>query len=334
MRGNGVRGRSYGALVETRVKYEYIGDDAAAAVAVLSELCDLANVLEHHVAAVLPDRDTWTITVTGDLVATSNAIEGRHSEGRYTIERGAGQVGARMIEHHDGTFSMVISTAAILETRHELTTADEVIGHALRSAAHLARHEAGHAALALRGEDSSKYQDSVNVTGAERMWRRHLAAHMDDYRIEAMTRRDAPSPLSQVDHLEDAIGHLRAELNASCASWRQDIQAARDRTMIAANSLLRVVAYLAAELGTGGNVARRPAEACVGWDQYLEASWDAWSLTFARLSAADEPMPLDEIAVVLNDLCWLTIAWLRSIGVDYGMDDGQGEYIYWRQDSY
>lgn len=90
--------------------------------------------------------------------------------------------------------------------------------------------------------------------------------------------------------------------------------------MTAASGLVRVLAYLAAELGMteDGDKASRPAVLPDGWNEYIERSWDAWGLTFHRLKPADQPMAVEELAVALADLCHLIVTWLRGIGIDYG----------------
>ncbi len=316
------------------VKYERLDATVAPIVGMLFERYGLADVLVQHVSEVVHDPDLWSITLTGDLVATVNALEARQETDGYTTDRGAGTVGGRTISHADGTFDIVLAADTLVITQRELATIEEAVEHALRAAAHVAAHEAGHVALALRRENSCRFEDLVTVTGAERLWRCHLAAHVDDYRIERMTARTAPSPLAIVAHVEDAIAHFRDELNFSRATWKTDIEQASVRTLTAANGVVRVIAYLAAELGTAGAAAVRPEVLPAGWDLYLADAWDAWSLTFARLSPADEPMNVAAIGAVLNDLCRMAIAWLDSIGVVSRVDEQQNQYIYWLEDSY
>lgn len=94
-------------------------------------------------------------------------------------------------------------------------------------------------------------------------------------------------------------------------------------------------AYLAPELGLDAQgAARRPHPLPEGWEDYVEASWDAWSLTFHRLRPVDETMSLEDLGDVLADLCRLMTSWLQSIGVVAGLTDGEEFYIFWTEESY
>lgn len=105
--------------------------------------------------------------------------------------------------------------------------------------------------------------------------------------------------------------------------------------MTAANGLIRVIAYLSAELGLDGQgQPRRPDPSPAGWNDYLEDSWDAWSLTFHRLRPVDEPMTVGELELILVSLCRLATTWLRTIGINYGITDEDREFIFWERDNY
>lgn len=295
----------------------------------------LLATLVAGIMELFPDPTLWRLTITGDLVATVNRISDRGGDNAYTIARGAGVAGAITMPHDDGTFDIVISADALLVTREDVGSVEALSAHVRAAAEHLSRHEAGHAALRRRGEDSDTYQDVDGLDRADAAWRKPLAAHIDDNRIEQYTAARAPSPLHQVDHIAAAIAHLRSELNHAKITWRSDIAAAGARTLRAANSLIRVLAYLAPELGIDEDgKPRRPDPVPEGWAEYIEHSWDAWSLTFHRLRPVDEPMTTASICAVLADLCRLTRAWLRSIGIESGITDDDREYIFWEKNHY
>lgn len=153
--------------------------------------------------SLLPDTAKWRLTITGDIVKTVNEIEVRDNDNAYTTERGAGHVGARTIAKDDGTFDIVISEHVFFATREDAGGIDELVEHALAAGAHIALHEAGNTALRLRGEDTDAYEDVPELDYTEYAWRKLLAAHIDDNRIEQLTVMQAPSPLSQIDHLEE-----------------------------------------------------------------------------------------------------------------------------------
>lgn len=275
------------------------------------------------------------MTLTGDIVATVNRVTERDAEDSYTTDRGAGHAGAITLPHEDGTFDIVVSANVLFATREDVESVEALIAHVIAAAAHLSRHEAGHAALRLRGEDADAYEDVGGLSKSDAACRKPLAAHVDDNRIEQYTAVHAPSPLHHVDHLTDAIAHLRSELNEAKRTWRADIGEAAYRTLNAANGLVRVLAYLAPELGLDeSGKPRRPDPLPAGWTDYVEDSWDAWSLTFHRLQPVDEPMTTDEFGAVLADLCRLMNAWLRSIGIEWSLTDDDQEYIFWEKDSY
>lgn len=310
----------------------HIHDENRPALMYLVEQERLGDLIAAQILSLLPDPQTWRLTITGDMVKAVNEIEARDTENTYTTDRGAGHVGARTMTHEDGTSDIVISDFVFFSPSQDMD-APQMIEYARSAGAHIALHEAGHAVLHSRGEGSDVYEDLPKLPPTPYAWRKHLAAHMEDHRIEQLTWRRAPSPLSQVDHLGDAIAHFRTELNESRNSWQADMQTACFRTLDAANSLIRVMAYASAELGIENGKAVRPAVLPDGWYEYIEGDWNDWGLALHRMKRADEPMQLDEMVAVLSDLCVLADGWLRSNGVDYRIND-QGQYIYWTKDRY
>lgn len=316
------------------LKLAHVPEEAAGSLMYLFEEQNLGTVLVTQILSMLPNPQTWRLTITGDMVKTVNEIEARGADDTYTMDRGAGHVGARTMTHEDGTSDIVISTD-VFTPPEGAETPEEVVKHAVTAAAHIALHEAGHAALSLRGEDWTVYQDLPQLEPTPYAWRKHLATHVDDNRIEQHTSRVAPSPLSQTDHLSDAIAHFREELNHSKSTWAADIAEACYRTLTAANNLIRVIAYLAAELGLDERSDPvRPEVLPESWNEYIEDSWNEWSRAFHKLEPADQPMRPEQIAEVLGELCQLADSWLRSIGVDYRMTSGHEQFIYWSKDRY
>ncbi|MFP3581364.1 hypothetical protein SB659_17515 [Arthrobacter sp. SIMBA_036] len=320
------------AQTQITLSLTHIHDENRPALMYLIEQERLGDILVAQILSLLPDPQTWRLTITGDMVRAVNEIEARDDENTYTTDRGAGHVGARTIMHEDGTADIVISDFAFFASSQDMD-APQLIKYARAAAAHIALHEAGHAVLHSRGEGSDDYQDLPQLPHTPHAWRKHLAAHMEDHRIEQLTKRLAPYPLSQVDHLQDALAHFRKELNESGNTWETDIQTACFRALDAANSLIRVMFYLSAELGIENGKAVRPKAQPDGWEEYIDANWSEWGMALHRLKPADEPMEPEEIADVLSNLCTLADAWLRSNGVDYGITD-QGPYIYWTKDQY
>ncbi len=302
--------------------------DAGLATWLLAALNDgLAKTLVVGLRSHLPTPDAWRLTITGDMVASIHAIERREEGHAYTLDRGVGRVAARTLNAPDGTFDIVIDARSFMPDS-EPSSREELIDYMHAIGLHLAIHESGHAILHKRGEDVPAFQDLVVGTKTEWVWRKLLAAHVDDFRIEKMTNRLAPSPLSKVADLGHTLAHLRSELTESSALSHTDRDAAECRSSIAVNDLLRVMTYLSAELGAGGRIARemRPQPLPEGWNEYLEDVWDAWALTLDRLESADEPMAVDEIASVLADLCRIVVVWLgRTVGYHFEMhEDGSG----------
>ncbi|KDA07199.1 hypothetical protein DC31_00350 [Microbacterium sp. CH12i] len=295
----------------------------------------LARTLVDGVLELVRDHTLWRLTISGNMGHTVDTLTNRGADNPFTTARGAGHVGGITLTRDDGTFDIVISGNTLVATREGVGSPEALLEHTLRNAAHLARHEAGHAALALRGEDSASYRDVTGLTPTDDAHRPHLALHIEDHRIERYTAVHAPSPFKHAEHLTDAIAHLRRELNYSKQHWHDNIDAAAFRTMDAANGLVRVLAYLSAELGLETpRRPNRPDPLPEGWNDYVEESWDAWSLTFHRLRPVDEPMQTAELRAILADLSRLNTAWLTSIGINYGIDDQDREFIAWERDHY
>ena len=301
----------------------------------LIEKRGLLDVLVEGIVELVPDPMLWRLTFTGNFVATVNSITGRTEENSYTTARGAGHAGAITIVRDDGTFDIVISADALFLTREDVGSAEAFVSHMIAAAGHLSRHEAGHAALKLRSKDADVFQNTSCPDKSDAANRRLLAPHIDDHRIERYTASRAPSPLSHVDHVADTIAHLRSELNTAALTSRSDIDSAAQRTLAAANSMIRVLAYLAAELGVDEEgKPRRPEPLPDGWAEYVEDSWDAWSRTFHRLTPVDQPMSTDDIGAVLVDLCHLMTIWLHDIGVDAGVTEDDDGYVSWTKSRY
>ncbi|MFH8253074.1 hypothetical protein ACH3VR_22090 [Microbacterium sp. B2969] len=309
--------------------------ELASALTFMIEQQGLLQALVAGIIELVPDTALWRLTLTGDMVATVNRITERAADNTYTTDRGAGYAGAITLPRDDGTFDIVISAPVLFATSEDVGSVEALIEHVIAAAEHLSRHEAGHAALRLRGEDADAYQHVEGLSKTDAACRKPLAAHVDDHRIERYTAAHAPSPFMHVDHLADAITHLRAELNEATRIWRTDIGQAASRTLNAANGLVRVLAYLAPELGLDeSGKPYRPEPLPEGWTDYVEDSWDAWSLTFHRLRPVDEAMTTEELGAVLADLCRLMVAWQRSIGIEWGLTDDDREYIFWERDRY
>ncbi|WP_022885728.1 hypothetical protein [Glaciibacter superstes] len=296
----------------------------------------LANTLVAGLLLLLPDPDVWRLTISGDVVASVNSIEQREGDNAYTLERGVGQVGARTINVPDGTYDIVIGAWSFMPA-FEVSSPEELVEYMHRIGSHLVIHESGHVILHQRGEDSEAFQELAAGTGTEWAWRKHLAAHIDDFRIEKMTNRTAPSPASNVEGIGDTLVHMRNELTESNLLRLTDGEAATFRSSTAVNDLIRVMTYLTAELGAGATITKgmRPDPLPEGWNEYLEEVWDAWALNLDRLKPADEPMPVEEIAAVLTDLCRVVVLWSQNIiGYHFEMHDGGSWTANWYRATY
>ncbi len=203
----------------------------------------LADALVADLQLHLPDPGAWRLTISGDVVASVNAIEQRGGENAYTLERGVGQVGARTINALDGTYDIVIGAWSFMPA-FEVSTPEELVEYMHRIGSHLVIHESGHVILHQRGEDSEAFQELAGGTKTERAWRKHLAAHIDDFRIEKMTNRTAPSPASNVEGIGETLVHMRSELTESNLLRLTDGEAATFRSSTAVNDLIRVMTYL------------------------------------------------------------------------------------------
>jgi hypothetical protein len=253
--------------------FDVLDDEFATGLVNILNNTGLANTLVAGLLLHLPDPDTWRLTVSGDVVASVNAIEQREEDNGYTIERGVGEVGARTISADDGTYDIVIGAWSFMPA-FEVSSPEELVEYMHSIGTHLAIHESGHAILHQRGEDSEAFQELATGTKTERAWRKHLAAHIDDFRIEKMTNRTAPSPSSNVEGIGDTLAHMRKELTESNVLRLTDGEAATSRSSTAVNDLTRVMTYLGAELGAGGKITKgiRPDPLPEGWDEYLEES--------------------------------------------------------------
>ena len=307
--------------------------DDGGALNLLHSLCRehaLATEIVHGILELMPDPSLWSLTISGDLVKTVNALQSGTNRFPYAIERGSGFAGAITLPNGDGTFTFVVSDQALLTTRETVHDFQQLASHARAAGAHLGRHEAGHALLASRGDAAAHVQGTPGLDPTSAAFWPMIRAHVDDNRIEQYTMVHAPSPNLQTDGLARALEHFVSELFESRMAWRQDIVAARDRTLAAANHMLGVIAYLVAELGfdADGN-ALRPAVLPSGWAEVLEPSWEHWARAYRRLRPVDEEMALSELGSAMADLCRLASVWLSSVGVAWNINDEGEESMYW-----
>jgi hypothetical protein len=100
--------------------------------------------------------------------------------------------------------------------------------------------------------------------------------------------------------------------------------------------MLRMMAYLAAQVGPPRDgVAVRPNPLPEAWERYGEPVWDEWVATIYRASAANEAMSVQEIAVVLTDLCALAVRWMsEDVGFDWTMFEDGRRAAFWNSPSY
>lgn len=316
--------------------FEELGEEFSTALVGILNNAGLAQTLVSGLLQQLPDPDVWRLTISGDVVATVNAIEQRDEGNAYTLDRGAGQVGARTINAHDGTYDIVIGAWSLMPA-FDASSVEELVEYMHSIGLHLVIHEAGHVVLHQRGEDSEAFQELAGGTETELVCRKHLAAHIDDFRIEKMTNRAAPSPLSQVDGLGDTLAHMRSELTKANVLRFTDGENATFLSSTAVNDLVRVMTYLAAELSTTAQPGevKKPSPLPDHWNIYVEDVWDVWVLTLNKLKPADEPMAVEEIADILTELCAIVVEWMKNVVGYYVEINEDGTWTaYWNRSTY
>ncbi len=326
-----------GTAHDITVTLDHIDENAVLKLA-LDLLITEHNLLAEIVAqilALMPDPKRWRLILSGDLPATMNALEGRSQHPAYTTARGSGYVGGLTVPQDDGTFLFILDANNLAFPPIESDTLEEVVGHALASARHLGRHEAGHALLKTRGENAEEFRDISGLDPSAAGWSHIVARDIDDFRIERHVREHLPSAYSHVDGLPGAIDHLASVLADARENRRTDISAHADASDYAVSAFVKVVAYLSAELGldsTGAPIAPTPLPE--KWNRYLATHWESWSAAFHRLRPADSPMTTDELASVTRDLSELTVQWMASIGYRRGISEDGELYAFWTEEEY
>lgn len=296
---------------------------------------NLLGEIVPEILALVPDASRWRLTLTGDVAATVNALEARGEGDGYTTSRGAGHVGGVSLPRDDGSFDIVLGAELFVDPPGDYDDLDGLVEAAIKSGRHLARHEAGHVLLRLRDEDALSYRDRPQLTPSAAAWTHNVAVHMDDFRIERHTRMHTPPEFSHLEGLGGAIMHLSRELAASKSSWREDLESAAERSDVAIGGFIRVIAYLASELGLEqqGNPVTPRVEP-EKWDRYLGTTWPLWSSLFHKLRPVDEPMSQIELAGILGELCELACNWSGAIGYERGVTDDARTYAFWTRESY
>ncbi|MEC5185932.1 hypothetical protein RCH12_003410 [Cryobacterium sp. MP_3.1] len=311
-------------------------DGAAHAVLVfLEQECNLVGWIVQEVLALLPNREIWRLTLTGDVAATVNEIQGRSMASAYTTDRGTGHVGGVTLPRADGTFDIVIGIEHLVNPIGDSLEFARLADNAIATGRHLGRHEAGHVLLSLRGESAENYRDLPSLDPIAAGLAPAVAAFMEDFRIERHVREHAPPVFSHLDGLQGSLEHLSSELMAAKASWSSNFEEAIDRSDKVIGDFVRVISYLSAELGLdidGQPVV--PNTAPLHWDRYLGNEWLEWSAAFHRLRPVDEVMALNELSEVLGELCELVVDWAAEIGYARGHAEDGREYAYWTEDKY
>lgn len=301
---------------------------------------DGVGLMVREILAVVPAGARWRLTLTGDMVASTDRILGRESG--YSTDRGAGVVGGRTLRSDDGVLDIVIDVSAILVFPEDLVQPESPEEYrrgfdmAIASARHLARHEAGHVALISRAEHSATFDDLDGLSPTASQWRGTIGAYIDDHRIERDTAVHAPTPLRKSESIAYEIEHLRTALVESHRTWQVDIIPARDGTLNALMGFVRLIAYLSAELGVdseGNAIAPDPLPE--HWNRYLGDGWWArWSEAFHRLEPVTTPSSSKDLRASLVELAEMLVSWLDAIGVRYRIDEQNREYIRWTADAY
>lgn len=191
-----------------------------------------------------------------------------------------------------------------------------IAASSLATGRHLGRHEAGHVLLSLRGEDSRTFRDDVSGLPVEAVgWTDVVAADIDDFRIERHTRDIAPPRFSHVDGLDGAFRHVTEELRSSKQMSTADPQAAMKRSDLAIVGAIRVLAYLAAELGLDPNGAPvNPPHQSDMWDYYVAGMWTQWSTAFHTLQPVDVRISHHDLVTANHALSRLAAEWSARAG--------------------
>ena len=206
--------------------------------------------------------------------------------------------------------------------------------HMRAAAEHLSRHEAGHAALRLRAEDSDSCRDVDGLNKGDAAWRQPFAATLT---TTASSSTQAPTPCHRYTRSITSRPRLHAYAPSSTKVGRPGSQTSplpavgQSGPRTVSSACLLTWRRSSESMSTTSLAAETPPR---GWDDCIEDSWDAWSHTFHRLTPVNAAMTTDSIGAVLADLCRLTRAWLRSIGIESGTTDDDREYIFWEKDHY
>ncbi|MFD5225703.1 hypothetical protein ACFWHT_08800 [Microbacterium sp. NPDC058342] len=326
-----------GTAQDISVTLEHVGDNPVLnlALGLLINEYNLLGEIATQILELMPDPSRWRLNLSGDLSATVNALDYRPLQSGYKTTRGSGYVGGVTFPQEDGTFLFVLDANNLAFPPVDSDSLEEVVAHALATARHLGRHEAGHALLMTRGENAEMYRDLADLDPSAAAWSHIVARDIDDFRIERHVRQNLLSPYSHVEGLPGALDHLSTALAAASRNWQRDIAKYAEASDHAVSAFLRVVAYLSAEVGLDeAAVPLVPRPVPVKWDRYLADHWARWSAAFHRLSPADEPMTLDQLASTTGELCEIAVEWMSAIGYRRGVADSGELYAYWTADSY
>ncbi|GAB3396892.1 hypothetical protein [Amycolatopsis echigonensis] len=275
------------------------------------ELADRIAETSHIISQRVIDPDQVELVVTGDFVASvraraTNAVEANH----YSPERGSGVAIAKTIV--DGDRSIIVVPGFVLSGVENVF--DELGRHCIS-------HEALHALLKQRGEDTSAASARLATTQSERDYLTSAGVIAEEYRVEAcLAVEGSTPPTTSQSGFDDALEAARLTfldaiiLRHPAESMHRPSATARQGT----HHLGIQLGYLAAELTNAhGTVPAIPPTALARnplWARLVGPSWQRIAGVLSELPDASNPTAEDALTQTVLSLANALKDWIRHVG--------------------
>lgn len=273
-------------------------------------------------SAIAPRPAQARLVVSGDFVRSVRDRLPPEVAGGYGVRRGSGFVAAKTMPNEDGTVDVLVPSVSFL------TYPDETPEQATLAVLRTVVHEAGHVAMAQRGEVFRPPDDAGWRAG-------NLLALASEVLAEYRADRGVPATLRKHDApwngLEIAKA-LRADLSRVNASYQQhlDVVVLAQQVGNVTSMAWKTMAFMvAAEAVLPGHPAVEVSTALDPlWQRVAGPHFPALRTALRTAAAGDQPMspgPLTRsvvaVAEVLGD-------WLDDLGLVFGTtDDGQDVFL-------
>jgi hypothetical protein len=310
-----------------RLHVEHVNDEIAAVFTEptaevplpLSAVADGIQV----VASRVNDLDRIDLVLTGDFVASVQArLAGPGGSMEYHAKRGPGIAVAKTIPVGD-RIVIVVPVVWFIDPRDEV----------MESRRRMLSHEALHAALWLRNEQSYDARRRLGVNAAHGTYVACAGVVGEEYRVEAALRAEPPFETNFPLILDDSL-KFACESFVDAVTLRypdEPIDRTYDTVMDTVHNLAIQLAYFAAARSDETGVVPRELDGEVSriqhWDRLIGPWWQAIAEALSVFPDASQLCGRQVLDQAVLGLAAVLRQWLRYVGFEILPMSDDGEYF-------